>query len=69
MGFESLAYLDLQMMTCITIATDSSAIVKYLVKAMRHYSDKEILSIPYNMGNHWVLLAISMRHDHIWCRT
>jgi hypothetical protein len=66
-GKDSLTYLDPQMMTTTVIQTEKAEIVKYLVRAMRYYKDKnEMLIIPYNMGSHWVLLKISMRHDHVW---
>jgi hypothetical protein len=34
------------------IVVDRQAIVKYLVRAMRVYCDKEMLIISYNTGNH-----------------
>jgi hypothetical protein len=33
---------------------------------MRNYRDKELLVIPFNMGNHWVTLAISTKYDQVW---
>jgi hypothetical protein len=36
----------------------------YFVKAMRHYSDKEILVVSFNTSNLWVTLAISIKYDH-----
>jgi Ulp1 family protease len=55
------------MMTTTVIQTEKVEVVKYLVRAMRYYKDKkEILIIPYNMGSHWVLLTISMRHNQVW---
>jgi Ulp1 family protease len=33
---------------------------------MRHYRDKEMLVIPFNMGNHWVALSISTKYDQVW---
>jgi hypothetical protein len=42
-------------------------VVTYFVKAMRHYKDdKEMLVIPFNMGNHWVTLSISTNYDQVW---
>jgi hypothetical protein len=41
-------------------------VVAYFVEAMRHYSDKEILVIPFNTGNHWVTLVISTKYDQVW---
>jgi hypothetical protein len=39
----------------------------YSVKAMKHYKDdKEMLVIPFNMGNHWVILSISTKYDQVW---
>jgi Ulp1 family protease len=32
---------------------------------MRHYSDKEILVVPFNTANHWVTLAISTKYDQV----
>jgi hypothetical protein len=40
--------------------------VVYLVKAMSHYSDNEMLVIPFNTGNHWLLLPISTTYDRVW---
>jgi Ulp1 family protease len=33
---------------------------------MSHYKDKEMLVIPFNMGNHWVTLSISTTYDQVW---
>jgi hypothetical protein len=52
-------------MTRTQIVVDRQVIVKYLVRTMRVYSDKEMLIIPYNMGNRWILLSISTTHDHV----
>jgi hypothetical protein len=41
-------------------------VVAYFVKAMRHYNDKEILVVPFNMSNHWVTLAISTKYNQVW---
>jgi hypothetical protein len=55
------------MMTTTIIQIEKAEVVKYLVRAMRYYKDKkEMLIIPYNMGSHWVLLRISMRHNQVW---
>jgi hypothetical protein len=66
-GKESPAYLDLQisMKTNLPVANSRKDVVTYFVKAMRHYSDKEILVIPFNRGNHWVTLAISTKYDQL----
>jgi hypothetical protein len=40
--------------------------VAYFVKAMRHYRDKEMLVVLFNMGNHWVTLSISTKYDQVW---
>jgi hypothetical protein len=67
MGKESLAYLDPQIsMRTNLLAASSGKDVVYFVKAMRHYSDKEILVVPFNIGNHWVTLAISTKYDQVW---
>jgi hypothetical protein len=34
--------------------------------AMRNYRDKELSVILFNMGNHWVTLAISTKYDKVW---
>jgi hypothetical protein len=41
-------------------------VVAYFVKAMRHYRDKEMLVVLFNMGNHWVTLSISTKYDQVW---
>jgi hypothetical protein len=33
---------------------------------MKHYIDKEMLVIPFNIGNHWVTLSISTKYDQVW---
>jgi hypothetical protein len=67
-GKESPAYLDPQisMRTNLLAASSQKDVVAYFVKAMRHYSDKEILVIPLNMGNHWVTPAISTKYGQVW---
>jgi hypothetical protein len=53
MGKEPPAYLDPQiLMRTNLLATSSQKDVAYFVRAMRHYSDKEILVVPFNTGNH-----------------
>jgi hypothetical protein len=49
------------MRTHITLARKD--VVAYFVKAISHYKDKEMLVIPFNIGNHWVLLSISIMYD------
>jgi ABC-type bacteriocin/lantibiotic exporter with double-glycine peptidase domain len=68
MGKESPTYLDPQISTRTNLLTASSRkdVVGYFVKAMRHYSDKEILVILFNTGNHWVILAISTKYHQVW---
>jgi hypothetical protein len=68
MGKDSLAYLDLHISTRTNLLAASSQkdVVAYFVKAMKHYSDKEILVILFNTGNHWVTLAISIKYDQVW---
>jgi hypothetical protein len=67
-GKESLAYLDPQisMRTNLLATSSQKEDVAYFVKAMRHYSDKEILVVPFNTGNHWITLAISTKYDQLW---
>jgi hypothetical protein len=67
-GKESPAYLDPQisMRTNLLAASSQKDVVAYFIRAMRHYSDKEILVVPFNMGNHWVILAISIKYDQVW---
>jgi hypothetical protein len=67
-GKESTAYLDPQisMRTNLLAASSQKDVVAYFVKTMRYYNDKEILVIPFNMGNHWVTLAISTKYDQVW---
>jgi hypothetical protein len=33
---------------------------------MRHYRDKEMLVVPFNVGNHWITLSISTKYDQVW---
>jgi hypothetical protein len=65
MGKESPAYLDPQisMTTNLLAVSSRKDVVAYFIRAMRHHSDKEVLVIPFNMGNHWVTLAISTKYD------
>jgi hypothetical protein len=67
-GKESLAYLDPQilMRTNLLAASSQKDVVGYFIKAMRHYSNKEILVVPFNTVNHWVTLAISIKYDQVW---
>jgi hypothetical protein len=55
------------MMTTTVIQIEKAEVVKYLVREMHYYKEKkEMLILPYNMGSHWVLLTISMRHNQVW---
>jgi hypothetical protein len=67
MGNESPVYIDLQilMRTDLLVASSRKDVVAYFVRAMRHYSDKEILVILFNMCDHWVTLAISIKYDQV----
>jgi hypothetical protein len=51
--FNSPTYLDPQISTRTNLlaASNQNEVVAYFVRAMRHYSHKEILVIPFNMGN------------------
>jgi hypothetical protein len=68
MGKESPAYLDPQisMRTNLLAASSQKDVVAYFVKAMRYYNDKEILVVPFNTGNHWITLVISVKYDQVW---
>jgi hypothetical protein len=68
-GKESPAYLDPQISTRTNLLVASSwkDVVAYFANAMRHYSDKEILVVPFNLGNHWVTIAISIKYSQVWC--
>jgi hypothetical protein len=61
----SLAYLDLQIArkTNLQSSRQRQKVVAYFARAMRHYRDKEMLVIPFNMGNHCVTLSISAKYD------
>jgi hypothetical protein len=65
-GKESPAYLDPQIVMRTNLNTSRQEVVAYFVKAMRHYKDKEMLVVSFNMGNHWVTLSISTRYDQVW---
>jgi hypothetical protein len=64
-GKESPAYLDPQMVMRTHIHLSQKDVVAYFVKAMTHYKDKEMLVIPFNMGNHWVTLYISTTYNQV----
>jgi hypothetical protein len=49
-GKESHAYLDLQIAMRTSIYLPRLYVVAYFLEAMRHYKDKEMLVIPFNMG-------------------
>jgi hypothetical protein len=53
-GNESPTYFDIQisMRTNLLVVSSRKDVVAYYVKPMRHYSDMEILVVPFNMGNH-----------------
>jgi hypothetical protein len=59
MGKEPPAYLDPQIAMRPNLETSRQEVVAYFAKTMRHYRDKEMLVVPFNMGNHWVTLSIS----------
>jgi hypothetical protein len=67
-GKESPVYLDQQISMRANLQTTSSRqeVVQYFVKAMRHYRNKEMLVIPFYMGNHWVTLSISTKYSQVW---
>jgi hypothetical protein len=65
---ESPTFLDPLMMTRTQLLLDRESVVKYIVRAMHHNNDKKMLVIPYNMGNHWLLLNISTMYDQVWYR-
>jgi hypothetical protein len=46
------AFFDLQIITRTQLLLDRDSIVKYIVRAMCHYNDNEMLVIPYNTGNY-----------------
>jgi hypothetical protein len=55
------------MIMMTVIQTEKAEVMKYLVRTMHYYKDKkEMLIIRYNMGSHWVLLTISIRHNQVW---
>jgi hypothetical protein len=65
-GKESPTYLDLQMVMRTNVHLSQKDVVVYFVKAMKHYKDdKEMLVVPFNMGNHWVNLSISTKYDQV----
>jgi hypothetical protein len=63
---ESLAFLDPQMVTRTHITLAQKDVVVYFVMAMSHYKDKEMLVVPFNKGNHWLLLSVSTTYDQVW---
>jgi hypothetical protein len=65
-GKESPAYLNPQIAMGTNLHTSQQEVVAYFVKPMRHYRDKEMLVVPFNMGNHWVTLSITTKYDQVW---
>jgi hypothetical protein len=53
------------MMARTQIVANRQETMKYLLRVMCVYSNKEMLIIMYNMGNHWILLSISTTHDQV----
>jgi hypothetical protein len=53
-------------MTRAQVLLSRNVVVKYVVKAMCHYSDMAMLVIPFNMGNHLLLHSISTTYDQVW---
>jgi hypothetical protein len=66
-GKESPAYLDLQISIRTNLQTSNrrQEVVAYFAMAIRHYRDKEMLVIPFNMSNHWVTLSICTKYDQV----
>jgi hypothetical protein len=66
-GKESPAYLDPQVSMRSNLQTNNrqQEVVAYFTKAMIYYRNKELLVIPFNTGNHWVTLAISIKYDQV----
>jgi hypothetical protein len=48
------------------ILLDRDSVVKYMIQAMRHFNNKEMLVISFNTGNRWLLLLISTTYDQVW---
>jgi hypothetical protein len=48
------------------IDTNRPEVIVYFAKAMKHYRDKEMLVVPFNIGNHWVTLSISTKYNQVW---
>jgi hypothetical protein len=65
-GNVSPAFLDPQMAMRTNVHLAPKGIVSYFVKAMSHYKDNEMLVVPFNIGNHWVLLSVSTKYDQVW---
>jgi hypothetical protein len=65
-GKDSPVYLDPQMAMRNQIHLSRIDVVAYFVKAMKHYKDKEMLVISFNMTNHWVTLSISTKYNQVW---
>jgi hypothetical protein len=65
-GKESTAFLEPQMMMRTQLLPDRESVVKYIVQAMCHYNEKEMLGILFNTGNHWLFLNISATYNQVW---
>jgi hypothetical protein len=64
-GKESPTFSDPQMVTRTHIMLAQKYIVAYFVKAMCHYKDTKMLVVPFNTGNHWLLLSFSTTYDQV----
>jgi hypothetical protein len=64
---ESPAYLDPQiaMITNLQSSSRKQEVVAYFDRVIRHYRYKKMLVIPFNTGNHWVALSISIKYDQV----
>jgi hypothetical protein len=65
-GKDFPTFIDPQVVTRTNITLAQKDVVAYFVEAMSHYKDKEMLVIPLNMGNHWVVLLVSTTYDQVW---
>jgi hypothetical protein len=65
-GNESPTYLNPQIAMRHNLETSEKEVVTYFAKTMRYYRDKEILTVPFNTGNHWVTLSIFTKYGQVW---
>jgi hypothetical protein len=64
-GKESPAFLDPQITMRTNITLLRKEVVAYFVKTVSHYNDKEMVVVPFNTDDHWVLISVSTKYEQL----